>query len=416
MLSHNSQMHSPMQEESQQERPQHRHKTAKTRSIQRPWWQRSIVGYISAFPLVASAIGLTVLAEKLLAPHEYFPSVFLTLAILFTSTFWGVGPGLLALGLCCMTFLSPSLPPAGLVFSVFSWQWTLEILPFALAGLVVNLLAGQRETARRRAMQAEHVAKAQADDLAILNNELQEADQLKDLFLSIASHELKTPITTIRGQAQLALRALKKGRQSLSDPEVWQDKFRMVEEQTDRLTDLINKLLDLSTLRSGKLVLELASCNLNEICTQVVEEQRALSKRTIDLQLSTHPIPLTADARRLTQVFTNLISNALKYSPDKSPVTVKVTHDQQVALVSVQDTGDGIPAEQAARIFEPFYRTSDARASSVTGSGLGLTISKNIIERHQGRIWYTSRPESGSTFFVELPLTPPPGDEDRTFA
>lgn len=405
MLPSNSQLPRPRQKEIQQEQPGSEIENARMASAWRSRWEHPIAGYICAIPIVSIAIGLTTLGEMLLV-HNYFPSVFLLLSILSVTLFWGVGPGLFALVLCCIALLVPSLPPPGLDFDFPDWQWTFHLLPFTLSGLVVTFIAGQREAARKRARQAEQIAKEQADNLARLNQQLQQTDQLKDLFLSIATHELRTPITTIRGQAQLALRYLNQDRAFAPDVTVLGEKFRKVEEQTDRLNDLINKLFDLNSLRSGQLVLEPGLCNLNEICAQVVEEQRMLSKRTIALALPASPILLTADTNRLAQVFTNLVSNALKYSSPKSQVSVKVERVQQFARVRIHDTGKGISAEQVTKIFEPFYRTSEARASTISGSGLGLTICKDIIEQHHGHIWCISHPGCGSTFFVELPLTP----------
>lgn len=405
MLPSNSQLPRPGQKELQQEQPESEFESIRTASTRRSWWGHPVAGYICAIPIVSIAIGLTTLGEMLLV-HNYFPSAFLLLSILSVTLVWGVGPGLFALALCCIALLVPSLPPPGLDFDFPSWQWAFHLLPFTLSGLVVTFIAGQREAARKRARQAEQIAKEQADNLARLNQQLRQADQLKDLFLSMATHELRTPITTIRGQTQLALRYLNQNKASPPDVKVLGEKFHKVEEQTTRLSDLLNKLLDLNSLRSGQLVLEPGLCNLNEICIQVVEEQRMLSKRTIDLTLPTSPILLTADANRLAQVFTNLVSNALKYSSSKGQVSVKVERDQQFARIRIHDTGRGISAEQMSKIFEPFYRTSEARASTIGGSGLGLTICKDIIEQHYGHIWCTSHPGCGSTFFVELPLTP----------
>ena len=136
-----------------------------------------------------------------------------------------------------------------------------------------------------------------------------------------------------------------------------------------------------------------------------VEEQRLISSRTIELKVAAEPVSVQADEMRLSQVVTNLVSNALKYSPSESTVKVQVERSAHRAIFSVQDAGQGIPYEQQESIFQPFYRTSDARASTVGGTGLGLAICKDIVERHLGRIWCKSQVGSGSTFFVELPLS-----------
>jgi signal transduction histidine kinase len=372
--------------------------------VERIWWRSKVVGYPCAMLLVAVGVGLTLLGEFLL-PRFYFPSVLLLVAILLTSLFWGVGPGLLALVLSCASLAYFYLAPfSSLSLTPLNWELLFQMLPFVLAGLVVTIITSQRETARLHALQAMQLAREQAKRLADLNEDLQQADRLKDFFLSVASHELKTPITTIRGQAQLALRRLAKRTTSVPEAEGWREVFISVEEQTKRVTNLINDLLDISSLRSGKLTIERKLCNFNEICARAVEEQRAHSGRTIELLLPAPAIQLQGDARRLGQVVTNLVNNALKYSPPERPVWVKVVREPRTLRLSVQDTGKGLSPEQLANIFKPFYRTSEARVSSADGTGLGLAICKHIVEQHQGRIWCESVVGTGSTFFVELPV------------
>ncbi|MBV9259094.1 MAG: sensor histidine kinase, partial [Ktedonobacteraceae bacterium] len=136
----------------------------------------------------------------------------------------------------------------------------------------------------------------------------------------------------------------------------------------------------------------------------VVEDQRLLSGRAITLGMPEKVVRMQADCERLEQVFTNLISNAIKYSPEGSPVEVVLSMQDARVLIQIKDSGQGIPKDQQEHIFETFYRTPDAQTSSKRGLGLGLAISKNIVERHNGRIWCESEPERGSMFFVELPV------------
>src|SRR5579885_660749 len=291
--------------------------------VERAWWRRKVVGYLCAILLVAAGAGLTLLGEVLL-PRFYFPSVLLLVAILLASLFWGVGPGLLALALSCASLAYFYLAPfGGLSLTPLNWELLFQMLPFVLAGLVVTIITSQRETARLHALQAMQLARDQAARLSDLNEDLQQANRLKDFFLSVASHELKTPITTIRGQAQLALRRLAKRKATFPEAEGLREVFTSVEEQTKRVTNLINDLLDISALRSGKLTVERKPCNFNEICARAVEEQGSQSGRIIELLLPAPAIQLQGDARRLGQVVTNLVNNALKYSPAEGPVGVR---------------------------------------------------------------------------------------------
>jgi signal transduction histidine kinase len=331
------------------------------------------------------------------------------MGILCVALFWGVGPGFLATILSCIALVYIYLFPSdkvGVTSQHFNWEFIFPVLLFAITGLAVVILTEQRESARRRALQAEQTARTQAAELVNINQELSQANRFKDLFVSITSHELKTPITTIRGQAQLALRRLKKHVTSSPELDGLREAFEKVDEQTHRLTNLLNDLLDLSSLRSGKRVMVKKMCNLNEICSNVVDEQRQLSERVIELHLPREPILLYADAMRLGQVLTNLVSNALKYSPSESVVKVQVRSTEKWVCFYVQDTGEGIPPEQQENIFQPFYRTTQARTSTVEGTGLGLAICRDIIEHHEGRIWCESIPGVGSTFYVDLPLSP----------
>jgi signal transduction histidine kinase len=299
------------------------------------------------------------------------------------------------------TYISPISP---FVFSRFpSLQDFLQLLPFIIAGLVVAIITGQRETARYRALFAEQVANEHADELARANYELEQANQLKDQFLSMASHELKTPITSIRGQAQLALRRIAKQRDISPDISTAYAALEKINQQTHRLNDLVGDLLDLSSIQSGKIPLQLGQCDLAQICRAVVEEQRLLTGRTITLEIPAEPVLIKADTDRLSQVVTNLLSNALKYSPEEKPVFVRLSQDEGTTLIAIEDSGPGIPGEEQEHIFEPFYRASHARQSSKNGMGLGLAICKDIVERHGGSIWCDSYPDKGSSFYVKLP-------------
>ena len=177
-----------------------------------------------------------------------------------------------------------------------------------------------------------------------------------------------------------------------------------INDQTKRLTTLIDELMDVSSIRAGKVELHKRKCDLKDVCREVVEDQRLLSGREITLNTPSESMKMQVDCERLAQVFVNLIGNAIKYSPEESPVEVSIGKQDSNACVQVRDHGKGIPRDQQERIFETFYRAPDAQTSSKRGLGLGLAIAKDIIERHEGRIWCESEPGQGSTFFVELPL------------
>ncbi len=378
-----------------------------------PRWRHPLIGYFATLPIVGVGITLVVLAKMVFGTSYVFPGLTPLLSILLVALLWGVGPALLAVLLSSVALDYFYFPPINHL-DLASLQAVAQVLSFVLAGLFVAIITGQRESARLRALLAEEEALQRADELEHTNQELERANQqleqanhLKEQFLSMASHELKTPITVIRGHAQIAFSRLLKQRAVVSELAVIATSLQRIDEQTQRLTALVDDLLDLSSLRAGKLALTLDRCNLVQICYDVVENQRLLTDRTIELDAPSTPIELQGDSNRLSQVVINLVGNALKYSAADTPVIVRVQSTPAVAIIAVQDFGKGIPSDEQKRIFEAFYRTSEAQKQVKRGMGLGLAISRDIIERHGGRIWCDSTPGEGSTFVVELPLQEP---------
>lgn len=367
-----------------------------------PRWRHPLVGYFVSIPAVGLAL-LAVLLTKYILPSIYFPGVTMFLAVVFIALFWGVGPALFTVLLSAIALEYFYIPPHG-VFALTTWPGLFELTPFLISGIIIAAITGQRESARLRALFAEQEAQEQAQELAQANVELQEANRLKDQFLSVASHELKTPITSISGQAQIVLRRLSKKKELPEELVDVRTALEKINEQTRRLNTLVDDLLSLSSIRSGKLNLRLSACNLGDICRSVVEEQRTISERTIDIVLPASPVFVEVDSDRISQVMTNLVSNALKYSSPASPVRVAVCARDTTALIKVHDSGQGIAQEELEHIFDTFYRAPDAQTSKQSGWGLGLAICKDIVERHNGRIWCESQVGAGSTFFVELPL------------
>jgi signal transduction histidine kinase len=201
------------------------------------------------------------------------------------------------------------------------------------------------------------------------------------------------------------MRRLAKRPELPSEQEPLRTVLERVDQQTHRLHGLVDDLLDLSILSTGKMALHYSHCDVGEMCREVLAEQRSLSSRTIQLDVPPSSVLMQADCERLSQVVINLVNNAIKYSLEDSAVQVQVNRRNDTAIIQVHNEGRAIPQEQQANIFEPFYRTPDAQSSSKKGWGLGLAISREIVERHGGRIWVESTEEHGTTFFVELPVT-----------
>jgi len=367
-----------------------------------PQWRQPIFGYLVAPILVALAILCTLYLQHV-SGRFIFPGSLTTLVVLLVALFWGVGPALFSIVLSVLALDYYFVQPLW-QFDFFDWQGIPQLLPFVVSGLTTAIITAQRERARLNALAAEQELEAYTQELEKINTKLEDANQLKDRFLSIASHELRTPITTIRGQAQLLLRRLRKQKKAALEMGEITTSLERINDQTGHLTALVDELLDVSIIRTGKSRLNKKTCNLGEICREVIEDQSVLTGRQITFEMPSPPILLEGDSDRLTQVFVNLVTNAVKYSPEDRSVEVLISQRDQAVMIQVRDYGHGIEKDQQERIFETFYRAPDAESSSKKGLGLGLAISRDIVERHDGRIWCESEPGQGSTFFVELPL------------
>jgi PAS domain S-box-containing protein len=230
--------------------------------------------------------------------------------------------------------------------------------------------------------------------------DLYRLERQKDEFLSIASHELKTPLTTIKGLTQITLRHLREAGAS----EVRY--LTRMDRAIARMEMLVNDLLDISRIESGKLALRVERSDLTALARQAVEEQVAATDREIALEAPDMPLEADVDVDRISQVLANLLSNALKYSPAECPVTLRVEQSGDEVIFCVRDQGGGIPRNQLEHIFDRFYRVPgiEVQNGSVVGLGLGLYISREIAERHGGRVWAESKVGKGSAFYVALPL------------
>ncbi len=240
---------------------------------------------------------------------------------------------------------------------------------------------------------------------AILNMAIDITSQIniekqKDDFIGIASHELKTPVTTIKAYAQLLESMLRTAGDNTKA-----DLMLKLEKQINRLNELISELLDVTKMHSGKIEFNYSQFDFEELVNEVVEELQPTShKNNIVPNLGMVGL-IKSDRSRIRQVLTNLISNALKYSPEPTDIIVKTEQTKNDTLIlSVQDFGIGINTQKQNKVFEQFYRTNDNKLYTFPGLGLGLYISSEIIKKEEGRIWLESEEGKGSTFYFEIPL------------
>ncbi len=225
---------------------------------------------------------------------------------------------------------------------------------------------------------------------------LEELNQSKDQFIGIASHELKTPLTSIKAYLQLLERT------------VTDSKHKLYVSKTllfvGKLEELVSDLLDVSKIQAGRLQLNIRECSIREIVENAVESvQHTTSTHQIMITGNGEDNRIKADQNRVEQVIINFLTNAIKYSPLSDRVEVSYWRDELNVLVKVRDFGIGIPEENTEKIFQRFYRV-ESTSPHISGLGIGLFISCQIIKRHQGEIWVKSVPGKGSEFYFSLPL------------
>jgi signal transduction histidine kinase len=227
--------------------------------------------------------------------------------------------------------------------------------------------------------------------------ELRAFERQRTEFFSMASHEIRTPVTAILLQLDLALRQISRGDNSNTE-----EMLRKARQRTKALAALINDLLDVSRLDVGKFALELEDLDLAAIARRTVNDYPSDEDHPIRVISTGGALPIRGDSRRLVEVLENLLSNAVKYSPDGGVVTVEIGREKDQAFVRVRDEGLGVPEAERGQIFERFFRTSVAKPYG--GVGLGLYITREILTRMGGDVVLESSGAKGSVFRVSLPL------------
>jgi signal transduction histidine kinase len=235
------------------------------------------------------------------------------------------------------------------------------------------------------------------------NAALRDADQLKDEFINTVSHELRTPITSIQGYLELLLDTEAAGADPLTDE---QRRFlETVTRSSVRLLHLVNDLLLVAQARAGQLEMNKAPCDLVQVARHAVESAFAAAAKSgvaLTLRPMVKEARVNADAPRLGQAIDNLISNAIKFTPAGGTIDVEVSQAERASRITITDTGAGMTASELGQLFERFFRTQSAKEGNIKGTGLGLTITKSIIEAHGGTIEVTSEPGTGTAFTITL--------------
>jgi signal transduction histidine kinase len=267
------------------------------------------------------------------------------------------------------------------------------------AGLAVANQALRAEIAERQRVEEERAKLLVREQQARADAEA--AVHVRDQFLSIASHELKTPLTALLGNTQLLRRHAARD-STLSERH--QQSLGVIEQQAIRLKKLIDTLLDISRIEDGQLVLAYKPIDLEVLAQRMVHEvQPILRQHTIEFAGAGAPLMVEGDELRLEQVLQNIIQNAVKYSPAGGVIAVQVGAQQRHAHVAISDQGIGIPQQALPHLFQRFYRAENAEAKHISGMGVGLYLVKEIVHLHGGTIEVDSTEGAGSTFTIRLP-------------
>jgi signal transduction histidine kinase len=381
----------------------------------------------ASYRFLAASVVILVVADEIYgaSPDKYASTSWLDSFWLISYVFWGVAalhptmrrlsesragrhPRLQPVRL---GFLATALLTAPTVLLIQHYTGSdIDAVAIAAAAAVLALLVlarlGRLVSGLDRLRRDEIDARAEAEFaqrlLAEQNERLREADRLKDEFVALISHDLRTPLTSIMGYLEL----------TMDDETLGEDTrgyLEIVQRNSDRLLRLVNDLLFVARVEAGELDLHPLELGLTSIVQQSVEEAgpRARDKR-VELRAAVQDVPeIWADRGRMFQLLDNLISNAIKFTPEGGQVDVRLSPDGPNVRLEVADTGIGISAAEQARLFERFYRASTATERHIPGTGLGLYIAHAIVGAHDGRIEVQSEPGAGTTFLVELPVASP---------
>ena len=263
-----------------------------------------------------------------------------------------------------------------------------------------NVTASLTSRRKQSIEQNEYCQKTTGDQII----QLKKLDKIKTNFLSVTSHELRTPMSIIKGYIQMML---KENLGTISNEQ--KKALEIILQNSNRLDALIQDILDISRLESGTMKFIPERTNVKNMLEQTIETMQSIADTKnikININLEENTPDLIIDQERIKQVFVNLLNNAIKFSYDRSIVTIFVRKTGNFVLFEVQDFGRGIPKDKQDKIFEIFYQTDLERDRKFGGVGLGLAISRGIILSHGGNIWVESEPGKGSNFRLTLPITP----------
>ena len=376
------------------------------------------LGFAVAIFSIAAVTG----ALKLLGPHINPTTVALAflLIILVAARTWGSGPAVAAAlgGILSFNFLF--LPPYG-TFAIRDPDNWIAFIAFMVTAITVGQLSG---SAKQRAEEAES-AKGEVERLyyelqdsferSSQAKALKQSERLKSALLDAVTHDFRTPLTSIKASATAMLDDIYGTERDRTEPgldkEARKEMLQVIDEEADRLDRFVESLTKLARIDAGDMRLQLQPASVDEIVNNALKraEPRTRTHR-MEVWIDDLP-PVTVDEHAVSEAIYTLIDNAAKYSPAESPIIVRAKQAKDAIQISVEDRGPGIRADVRDRVFEKFFRAmrdGDVSNRRVPGSGMGLAITRGIVEAHHGRVWVEdAEGGNGAKFVVELPVSPP---------
>lgn len=281
-----------------------------------------------------------------------------------------------------------------------------------LISILANQIGQSLENARyfEEAYSSKQVLESKVQDrtkqLAAVLEEVRHISKTKSEFISAVSHELRTPLTSIKGYASILITG------KLGEiPQQVKERLEKINTHSDNLVKMINNLLDISRIESGRVEMKMEKCNISALIESVhdllipqLKEKNVQWKMRVEDNMP----EILLDKHQVERIFINLVGNAVKFVPSNGTIGVDVRHDPETAAIEVYDTGIGIAKEDIGKLFDEFFRVDNEINQNVKGTGLGLSLAKKIVEAHKGRMWVTSEVNKGTTFHFTLPLKPNP--------
>jgi len=344
----------------------------------------SFVGMVTGFHRL---IGLT---------NETTIALSLLLIVLAVATIWGLAESLIASMVATLCFNYFFLPPVG-TWSISDPKNWVAMVSFLVVSIVVSQLSERARRKTREALQHQE-EKIRLGELAKQGEIIRKNEEFKNTLLDALAHELKTPLTSVKA-CVTALRT--DGTANASEHE---ELLAIMEEETDRLNGLITELLQMSRVEVGKQRLNRERCHIEDLVNASIQDSaKLLGGRTVEMIAETQLPEVAADRDLIQTVLRYLIDNAAKYSTSGKPVEIRAAQEDGQLKISVRDHGPGLGETELSMVFDRYYRGAET-AQGIPGMGIGLTIARDIVVAHGGRMWAESRPLVGSSFIFTLPL------------